>query len=156
MSRALLLPFLLTACDSNGADPVVVRYAGPEITEADATPPDEGSAAWSAEVVGEAVSIVQRTSCGDGCFRAFRLDFSEARPGALPDHVEATARVVQSTASDTSPAGEYTATVEVARVEIQDWGPEVYSGVVLFPHVPYVDAAPPPVFWTDDVTIEAE
>lgn len=157
--RALLPALLvvaLAACDTVGdADNEIVRYTGPEITEADATAVDETGQPrrWSAAVLhgwtSTTVTLTQSVLCGDECKRTVSLRFDDG-DGTLPASVEGTVRVQNFLPSSTQETE-----IEVARVEIQDWGPTVYSGI-LYP-VPEVAASTAPiVFWTDEIVSAAE
>lgn len=153
----LLLAVLLAGCDSAG-DPVgpeIVRYTGSAITEADAAVVDETGEPrpWSASVfhmrAGTTVILSQSVLCGDECNRSVELRF-ENGDGALPASVEGTLSV-----RDLLPESTQETTIEVARLEVQDWGPTVYSGV-LYPVPDDAASTAPIVFWTDDVAHAAE
>ena len=137
-----LLALLLAACDTaDDESALITAYDGPEITEADAaTEGMLGPRGWSAETRGAAVTLSQSVLCGDECNRTVDLQFEGERNG-LPLTIEA--EVVQQ---EYLPERRIENDVEVARVEIQDWGPEVYSGIV-YP-VPQEGASTAPiVFW---------
>lgn len=148
----LLLP--LAACDSGRDDAVIVAYSGPEITEADALVEDIPGRfeSWSADVVStrerRTVAIGIGFLCGDECNRRIALRF-EGR-GDLPESVAGTI-----TTSEFLPERFEEARIDIDRVEIQDWGPEVYSGVV-YPASRPEAFVPPLVFWTDERTVAAE
>ena len=160
--RALPLALLLltlTACDTVGTDAVIVRYTGPAITEADAAVPNPplGAAGWEGSGflgrTGTSVSVDQRTLCGDECSQTVRFTFQTAHENTLPQSVRGRVEIVSS-----NPDGYETQEVGIGRVEIQDWGPEVYSGVVYpaGPFAPNVDPPPPTVFWADDLSFAVE
>ena len=137
-----LLALVLAACDTvDGDSAPITAYEGPEITEADATTDGMlGPRGWSAEIRDAAVVLSQSVLCGDECNQTITLRFEGERNG-LPLAIEA--EVVQQ---DYLPERRVEDDVEVARVEIQDWGPEVYSGI-LYP-VPQEGASTAPiVFW---------
>lgn len=163
--RALPLALLLltlTACDTVGTDAVIVRYTGPAITEADALVPNPplGTAGWEGLVflgrTGTSVSVDRQTLCGDECSQTLRFTFQDMPPvdsDALPEAARGVIEIVSGT-----PDGYETQEVGIGRVEIQDWGPEVYSGVVYpaGPFAPNVDPPPPTVFWADDLSFAVE
>ena len=156
----LLLP--LAACDSGRDDAVIVAYTGPEITEADALVPNPplGSAGWSGVGIdalnGTFVTLHRDVLCGDECRQTVRFEFADApRPDAdgLPESVSGLFEMEMA-----NPDGFAANALRIARVEIQDWGPEIYSGVVYLDsgNAPNIDPAPPTVFWTDDVSFVTE
>ena len=150
-----LLAFLLVACDTAGSDSALITsYDGPEITEADAIVTDEiGPRGWEATVfdtrAGRRISVRRIALCGDECSREVTISFrDEGR--ALPVSVQATV-----TTREALPERFEETPIDIARVEIQDWGPDVYSGVVSL--LPQDRVSPPPiVFWSDDVVYLAE
>lgn len=156
----LLLAVAVAACDTTGVDgALITRYDGPRITEADATVPNPpfGPAGWDGSVfwsrTGQSVSVRRVVTCGDECARTLELVFSDAPPiveGALPEAVTGSIEVVSG-----NPDGYERSVFEIERVQIQDWGPSVYSGVV---HIkPYgFEYVEPIVFWADDLPVAAE
>jgi hypothetical protein len=146
----LLLAPALAACDLIGDGVEIVRYTGPTITEADATVTDPmlgTPRGWSGLRVGDEVVLYRETLCGDECNQRIELRF-EGR-GALPSDAEAT-----FTQSEYLPERFEERGLEIARIEVQDWGPEVFSGVV---HLEPVDEVlqVPIVFWADDLPFAA-
>jgi len=145
----LLLALAVGACDTN-ADGQIVRYTGPAITEADATVVDPmlgTPRGWSGLRIGDEVVLYREALCGDECNHTLKLRF-EGR-GALPSDAEATL-----TRQEYTPERLEEQRLAIGRVEIQDWGPEVYSGVV-YP-VPQDEAFQIPiVFWADDLPAAA-
>jgi len=161
LGRRAALPLLvlaLAACDTNaGADGQIVRYTGPAITEANALVVDDMGLTqrWSADVVatpnGPSVFVSRTVLCGDECGRTITLRFRGG--GALPASADGVVRQQEYT-----PERLEVAQLDIARVEIQDWGPEVYSGVAypVTSNAPNIDPAPPLVFWTDDIGFAQE
>lgn len=156
LTASALLGATLAACDSDGTDDAeIVRYDGPAITQADASVPNPpfGSAAWMASAPRRgAIDVAVTTLCGDECGRTIRFSFRESTtaeplplPGPLPESVTGTVSV-----QEYLPERFETAEIEVTRVEIQDWGPEIYSGIV-YPAVVLGDFSPvvPFVFWAE-------
>ncbi len=151
-----LLPLLLlvavAGCDTAG-DSLIARYNGPEITEADAAVVDPlGTRGWDATRVetraGRTVLLTRSALCGDECNRTTTLVFEG--DGDLPESVEVTV-----TERELMPERRTETRVSVAQVEVQDWGPRVYSGVV---HPADQDGAgsEPIVFWADRVAVAVE
>ena len=157
MRSLLLLSLLaLVACDSDGTtNTEVVRYAGPAITEAGAAVTDETGQTrrWKARVFdGHAeatVSISRSVTCGDECSRTLTLYFRDRGQGRLPEFVSGTVETV-----DFFPERREVRSLDVGRVEIQDWQPDLYSGRAI-PREGVVDVAAL-VFWADDVTTAVE
>lgn len=151
------LALLLTACDTTG-DGIITRYDGPPLTAADATVPNPpfADARWEGTRFllrrDRDVFLGRSTLCGDECSRTVTLRFEEAlsaRAGDLPLSVEAAVDVSQG-----NPDGFERTPFTVHRVEIQDWGPEVYSGVAYASG----DGAPSEriVFWAEDLATAVE
>lgn len=139
-----ILAVSLAGCDAlGGGDHVeVARYAGPEITEADATVdnPPFGPAPWST-FQDDAIIVLSRvTACGDECARTLRLRFEGT--GDLPTAVDASVTIIEYLPERT--AVDY---LDLRRVEVQDWGPSVFSGVA-YPEPQAHAATAPIVFWS--------
>lgn len=140
----LALTLLLAACDTAGDGARVVRYSGPEITEADATVPNPpfGPAGWrgtGATGTDPHVSLSRTTLCGDECGRTLTLRFEGSASDGLPTSVEGRVVVQQY-----NPEGRTETALPIRRAEIQSWGPEVYSGVA------YPEDGGPLVFWVGE------
>ena len=153
-SLPLILALALVACDSTEVDPEIVRYTGPPITEADATIPNEPfePAGWSgafAEATdGRFVTVQRGTICGDECSERVLFGFEGPAGADLPTSVEGVYEL-----GEYLPKRSETRRIQIARVEIQDWEPDLVSGIV-YP-VPEDDASTAPyVFWTDDLVTE--
>ena len=112
----------LAACDSadSARSPEVVAYAGPALTADDAV--DTGEDPWTALSVGDDVRLTQSALVGPGRTETVRLTLGDRGADRLPAFVDAA--VVTKTASGTSEAA-----LALDRVEVQDWGPDVISGV---------------------------
>ena len=161
LSPALLL-LALAACDTARDDGRIVRYEGPAITEADATVPNPpfGPAGWDGLVfigrAGISVSVDRTTTCGDECAQTILFSFNDAppadpSPGALPETVTGIVETVQG-----NPDGSTSAAFAIGRVEIDQWGPDVYSGVV-HGASGNPDIVPARiVFWADDLPTAVE
>ena len=162
MPRLLLVPLLLlVACDTAPADggTEIVAYRGAPITRADAAVPDPPlpPAEWEASGflgrTGSSVFLRVATTCGDECRRTVRFTAyapHSARPDGLPESMTGVVEV-----QTYNPEGFESGEIPISRVEIQDWGPEVYSGVVYPAHrgatptVPYV-------FWAESQGVAVE
>lgn len=118
---ALLAP-ALSACDtSSPADTVeVVAYTGPALTEADAV--DPGEQPWKAASLARRVTLSQSALCGAGCAETVRLTLDGEGDSELPSFAEAVVTVKTTSGTDERD-------LALARVEVQDWGPDVVSGV---------------------------
>ncbi|PAP74966.1 hypothetical protein [Rubrivirga marina] len=143
----LVATLAVAGCDSVGDDALITRYSGPEITEADATVPNPpfGPAGWQASgATGTAphVSLSRTTLCGDECSRTLTLRFAGSPRDELPSSVEGRVVVQQY-----NPEGRTETDLSVRRVEVQDWGPEVYSGVAVVDAGIGVDRV---VFWVGE------
>lgn len=159
--RLLSLTIVLvtfSACDTGLADVDIGRYRGERLTEADAMVPNGplGSAGWDGLVAttraGRSVLLERRTRCSDECSQTVRLQFEGGDVGGLP---QSATGVMEQRAS--LPDRFESTPFEIDRVEIQDWGPEVYSGVVYTAasQAPTVDAMPL-VFWADHLPQASE
>ncbi len=150
----LVLAVVVSACDTADDDGPIVRYTGPAITEADATVPNDpfGPAGWTGTVfsyeAGRSVSVSRSVLCGDECNWTTTLRF-EGR-GALPTSVEGTVLVRTAT-----PESFEEMDLEIDRVEIQDWGPDAYSGIVYLVSRPDIDTRPI-VFWADELAFATD
>ncbi len=161
MSRTAALLFLLaslTACDAShdAVEVQVSRYIGPTITESDALAPDiTGPRGWEALVFHGRRStntlLLQETLCGDECSLMLSVDFRDLESDRLPTFLSATLR-----RQELSPERDTTIALDVDRVEIQDWGPDVYSGHVILREDPPDIVSAPIVFWADEPSISAE
>lgn len=129
---ALLAP-ALAACDA--AAPAgaveVASYDGPALTEADVS-----GRPWTALSIADGVRLSQSTPCGTGCAETVRLTLSDRGGNNLPRFVDA--EVVTKTS-----AGTASTDLPIDRVEVQDWGPEVISGIAY----PADENRAPIVFW---------
>ena len=159
--RVLLLLLSLTAaaCDMTvDPDALVVRYTGPEITEADAAVVDEWGVArgWQASRYvtqrGDVTHLSRTVLCGDECARTVELRFRNSGDGELPAFIEATVTVRNLLPESTEERA-----LVVERVEVQDWrlGRALLSGRVVLA-APSDAVASPLVFWADDLPTAAE
>lgn len=158
----LILAFLVLAsgCDTESTDTLIVPYTGPVLTEADAVVPNPpfSPARWSGSLfdgrMGQSVLLSRSTQCGDECSRTVRFTFRDAmptQPSGLPESVEGVFERRQG-----NPDGFESRPLAITRVEIQDWGPEVYSGVVVTPSRDAPSADGRIVFWADELPAAAE
>lgn len=138
LSLLALLAVALAACDSAdvAAGTEVVAYAGPALTPADAV--DPGADPWTALSVAPGVRLSQSALCGEGCGETVQITLGDRGAGRLPTFVDAS--IVTKTASGTTEAA-----LVLDRVEVQDWGPEVISGVAY----PTQEDRAPIVFWAE-------
>jgi hypothetical protein len=154
--RLGVLTVALAGCDSVGDDDLITRYSGPELTEADATVPNPpfGPAGWQGRgFLGyheRLVTLSRTTSCGDECARTVELQFRNGHDTDLPETARGRVTVEQ-----VNPDGYNEIDLSIRRVEIQDWGPEVFSGVV-YPEPADGVSADPIVFWADDLPTAVE
>lgn len=143
----LLVALLLVGCDALGGGGVeIVPYVGDPITEADATVRDDRGepVAWLYSRTGDVVSIYRSYLCGDECTVTLTLRFEGT--GDLPTDVAGTLVVRELLPERT----EYRV-LDIARVEVQDWAPGAYSGVVhVEPREGVLELVAPIVFWADD------
>ena len=139
-----LLALVLAACDTaSGDSALITAYDGPEITLEDGLIDDAlGPRGWWVERDDMPVILTRTEICGDECGRTLTLRFDGEREG-LPASIDA--GLVQQ---EYLPERRTEDDIEVDRVEIQDWGPRIYSGVV-YPS-PAEDAFRAPiVFWAE-------
>ena len=154
--RSLLLLSLLavSACDTttDAGGTEIVAYSGTPITRADASVPNPplSPAEWEAGAfLGRAafsVFVRRATLCGDECSRTVRLTFTTPHSVEADGLPESVAGVVE--VQSYLPESFTTTELAISRVEIQDWGPEVYSGVVYATPQAGVNTAPM-VFWAE-------
>ncbi len=154
--RLGVLAVALAGCDSVGDDDLVTRYSGPVITEADATVPNPplGPAGWvginGAFYTERVVTLRRSTLCGDECAQTVELQFSNGHDTDLPETVRGRVIVEQG-----NPDGYSETALPIVRVEVQDWGPEVYSGIA-YPETTEDRDVAPLVFWADDLPVAVE
>ncbi|MGB3543188.1 hypothetical protein [Rubrivirga sp.] len=151
---AAALLVVLSACDTIAEGPQIVRYSGPPITEADAVETDGygGPRLWSVDWIGlfsgTTVTIRRTLLCGDECGQTTQFRFTEEGDGGLPTSIEGS--IILST---WPPDNVSSSPLLIDRVEIQDWGPEIYSGIV---YAGSGRLAQPVPFWSDDVSVAVE
>ncbi len=160
MIRFFLSLAVLTVagCDLAATDDTeIADYAGPTLTEADAAVanPPFGPAGWDgyrfAGYTEHVVKLFRTTTCGDECTQTIELRFVGSPNDDRPREVEGRVVVRQY-----NPEGESETAVPIRRVEIQDWGPGVYSGVA-FGAEGNPDVLPVRlVFWADDLPVAVE
>lgn len=141
------LAVAVAGCDSIGDDTVFVSYTGPEITEADALV-DDGIdlRGWTVERRRDLLVLARFEFCGDECGRTLALHFEGERDG-LPTSVYA-----EIARQELLPERYFEEDLAIDRVEIQDWGPTVYSGIA-YPVPADAASTVPIVFWADNVAV---
>lgn len=110
--------------------------------------PPLGSAEWEARAfLGRSATFVWISiamTCGDECARTTEFEFSTPHTaGDSPESVTGTFEVQQYL-----PERFESTRIEIERVEIQDWGPEVYSGIV-YPAPRGTTPTIPYAFWAE-------